>query len=274
MNIPLTTMLHGSTEMPMLGLGVFKTQDGPQVRDAVTWALEQGYRLIDTAAIYKNERGVGEAIKASGIPRDEIFVTTKLWNTEQGYDTSLAALSESLERLGMKHVDLYLVHWPVPEKTEETWKAMEHLKDEGLTRAIGISNFEPHHLDQLMAGASVGPSVNQVELHPHLQQTDIRAANAAVGCLTQSWSPLKQGRVLTDPTILGVASDLDVSPAQVAIRWQLQSDIAVIPKSVTEHRIRDNRNVFDFELTEEQMASIAALDVGDRVGPHPDHRDF
>jgi len=274
MAIPLTTLLHGTVEMPMHGLGVFKTQDGPEVRDAVTWAIEQGYRLIDTAAIYKNERGVGEAIEISGIPRDQIFVTTKLWNSEQGYDTSLAALSESLDKLGMDHVDLYLIHWPVPEKTEETWKAMEHLQAEGLTRAIGISNFEPHHLDQLMASASVGPAVNQVELHPHLQQTDIRDANAAVGCLTQSWSPLKQGQVLADPTMLGIASELNVSPAQVAIRWQLQSDIAVIPKSVTEHRISENRDVFDFALTQDHMASIAALDIGDRVGPHPDHRNF
>ena len=273
MTIPLTT-LHGTVDMPMLGLGVFKTQDGPQVREAVTWALEQGYRLIDTAAIYKNERGVGEAIEISGIPRDEIFVTTKLWNTEQGYDTSLAALSESLDRLGMDHVDLYLIHWPVPDKTEDTWRAMEHLHGEGLARVIGISNFEPHHLDQLMASASVAPAVNQVELHPHLQQTDIRAANAAVGCLTQSWSPLKQGQVLSDETLLSIASELNVSPAQVAIRWQLQSDIAVIPKSVTEHRIRENRDVFGFALTDDHMASIAALDVGDRVGPHPDHRDF
>ncbi|MCL1600651.1 MAG: aldo/keto reductase [Actinomycetia bacterium] len=273
MTIPLTT-LHGIVDMPMLGLGVFKTQDGHQVREAVTWALEQGYRLIDTAAIYQNERGVGEAIEISGIPRDEIFVTTKLWNTEQGYDTSLAALSESLERLGMDHVDLYLIHWPVPDKTEDTWKAMEHLHSEGLARAIGISNFEPHHLDQLMANASVAPAVNQVELHPHLQQTDIRAANAVVGCLTQSWSPLKQGQVLSDETLLSIASELNVSPAQVAIRWQLQSDIAVIPKSVAKHRIRENREVFGFALTDDHMASIAALDVGDRVGPHPDHRDF
>jgi diketogulonate reductase-like aldo/keto reductase len=274
MAVPTTTTLHETVQMPMLGLGVFKAQDGPQVRDAVTWALEQGYRLIDTAAIYRNERGVGEAIAISEVPRDEIFVTTKLWNTDQGYDMTLAALSESLERLGMDHVDLYLIHWPVPEKTEQTWRAMEHLHTEGLTRAIGISNFEPHHLEQLMAGASVAPAVNQVELHPHLQQTDIRAANAAVGCLTQSWSPLKQGLALTDPTILGIASGLNVSPAQVAIRWQLQSDIAVIPKSVTERRIRENRDVFDFALTEDHMASITALDRGDRVGPHPDHRNF
>lgn len=258
----------------MLGLGVFKIEDGPQVRDTVLWAIEQGYRLIDTAAIYRNEHGVGEAIKISGISRDEVFVTTKLWNTEQGYDTSLAAFSGSLERLGMDHVDLYLVHWPVPDKTEDTWKAMEHLKDEGLTRAIGISNFEPHHIDQLMAGASVAPAVNQVELHPHLQQIDIRTANAAVGCVTQSWSPLKQGQLLSDATILSIASELDVSPAQVAIRWQLQSGIAVIPKSVSRNRLRENRDVFDFALTEEHMTAIATLDVGDRVGPHPDHRDF
>jgi diketogulonate reductase-like aldo/keto reductase len=260
--------------MPMHGLGVFKAQDGTEVREAVTWAIEDGYRLIDTAAIYRNERGVGEAIAASGIARRDVFVTTKLWNTEQGYETSLAALSDSLDKLGMDYVDLYLVHWPVPEETAQTWRAMEHLKAEGLTRAIGISNFEPHHLDQLMASAEVAPAVNQVELHPNLQQEDIRAANGAIGCVTQSWSPLKQGQVLTDPTILSIASEVGVTPAQVAIRWQIQSGIAIIPKSVTERRISENRDVFGFELTKGHMASISGMDDGDRIGPHPDHRDF
>jgi diketogulonate reductase-like aldo/keto reductase len=266
--------LHDNVEMPMLGLGVFKSEDGDEVRNAVRWAVEDGYRLIDTAAIYRNEAGVGQAIASVDVPREDLFVTTKLWNTEQGYEPSLAALSASLDRLGLDHVDLYLIHWPVPDKTEETWRAMEHLRAEGLTRAIGISNFEPHHLDQLMAGADVPPAVNQVELHPHLQQHEVRAANAAVGCVTQSWSPLKQGLMLTDPTIGRIASERCRTTAQVAIRWQLQSGTAIIPKSVAKGRIHENHDVFDFALTEEEMASIDALDSGDRVGPHPDHRDF
>ncbi len=269
-----TALLHDSVEMPMYGLGVFKTKDGDEVRNAVMWAIEDGYKLIDTAAIYKNETGVGEAVAASGIPREDIFVTTKLWNTEQGYETSLAALSASLDKLGLDYVDLYLIHWPVAEKTEETWRAMEHLQSEGLTRAIGISNFEPHHLEQLMTSANIAPSVNQVELHPNLQQADVRAANAAVGCLTQAWSPLKQGQVLSDPKIADIASDLGVTPAQVVIRWQLQLGISTIPKSVKKHRIHENGDVFGFALAEEQMDAMASLDTGDRVGPHPDHRDF
>lgn len=274
MNTQPTTLLHGSVNMPMHGLGVFQTKEGDEVRNAVSWAIEDGYRLIDTAAIYRNETGVGEAIAASGVPRQDVFVTTKLWNTEQGYGSTLAAMSASLDRLAMDYVDLYLIHWPVADKTGATWIAMEHLLSEGLTRAVGVSNFEPHHLDQLMAGANVAPSVNQVELHPNLQQGDIRAANATVDCLTQAWSPLKQGQVLSDPTIDRIASDLGVSPAQMVIRWQLQSGIATIPKSVHEHRIKENRDVFAFSLTEDQMSAMESLDTGDRIGPHPDHRDF
>lgn len=274
MNSSPTTLLHDSVEMPMHGLGVFQTKEGEEVRDAVTWAIEDGYRLIDTAAIYRNEGGVGEAIAASGLPREDIFVTTKLWNTEQGFGTALGAMSASLDRLGMEYVDLYLIHWPIAEKTEDTWRAMEHLLAEGVTRAIGISNFQPRHLDQLMAAANVAPAVNQVELHPNLQQTAIRAAGTAVGCVTQAWSPLKQGQVLSDPTIEQIATELGATPAQVVIRWQLQSGVATIPKSVHEHRIRENRDVFAFSLTEDQMAAMESLDTGDRIGPHPDHRDF
>jgi len=269
-----TAMLHDSVPMPMHGLGVFKAKDGDEVRNAVTWAIEDGYRLIDTASVYENERGVGEAIAASGVPRTEIFVTTKVWNSEQGYETSLAAMSASLDRLDMDYVDLYLIHWPVPDKTAQTWRAMEHLVNEGLTRAIGVSNFEPHHLDQLMVDATTAPSVNQVELHPSLQQKGVRDADTAIGCLTQAWSPLKRGRMLADPTIRAIATSLGVTPAQVMIRWHLQSGIAVIPKSVHQHRIHENANVFGFSLDDEQMAAVDGLDSGDRVGPHPDHIDF
>ena len=267
-------MLHDTVQMPVHGLGVFKVDDGDQVRNAVSWAIEDGYRLIDTAAIYRNEIGVGEAVASSTVPREDLFITTKLWNTEQGYESTLEAMSESLGKLGMDYVDLYLIHWPVPDKTEETWRALEHLRAQGLARAIGVSNFEPHHLDQLMAGADVSPAVNQVELHPNLQQHEVRSANAAIGCVTQSWSPLKQGQLLSDATIVNIAVEHGVTPAQVAIRWQVQSGIAIIPKSVTKSRIRENRDVFGFTLTENQMRLIASLDIGERVGPHPDHRDF
>jgi diketogulonate reductase-like aldo/keto reductase len=260
--------------MPMHGLGVFKSEDGDEVRNAVAWAIDDGYRLIDTAAIYRNESGVGEAIAASDVAREDIFVTTKLWNSDQGYEPSLKAMSASLDKLGMDYVDLYLIHWPVVDKTEETWRAMEHLRGEGLTRAIGISNFEPHHLDQLIAGANVAPSVNQVELHPNLQQHDIRTANAAVGCVTQAWSPLKQAQVLSDPTIERIASEVGATPAQVVIHWQLQSGIATIPKSVKEHRIHENGDVYGFSLSDAQMEAMAGLDSGDRIGPDPDNRDF
>ncbi|MEN8041326.1 MAG: aldo/keto reductase [Actinomycetota bacterium] len=269
-----TTLLHGSIPMPLHGLGVFQTEEGEEVRNAVTWAIEDGYRLIDTAAIYRNETGVGEAVAASGVPREDLFITTKLWNTEQGYESTLRALDVSLSKLGMEYVDLYLIHWPVAEKTAETWKAMEHLLSEGLTRAIGISNFEPHHLDQLMVGAEVSPSVNQVELHPNLQQADVRKANGAVGCVTQAWSPLKRARVLDDPTIVGIANAAGVTPAQVILRWQLQSGLATIPKTVSKARIHENRDVFGFSLDASQMASMHGLDTGERIGPHPDHRDF
>lgn len=268
------TQLHDSVSMPMHGLGVFQTKDGDEVRNSVTWALDDGYRLVDTAAIYKNETGVGEAIAASDVQRDDIFLTTKLWNNDQGYESGLAAFSASLDRLGMDYMDLYLIHWPIPEKTEATWRAMEHLQSEGLTRAIGISNFEPHHLDQLMINANVAPSVNQVELHPNLQQHHIRTADDAVGCLTQAWSPLKAGQIVTDPTIERIAAEVDQTPAQVVIRWQLQSGIATIPKSVRKHRILENRDVFGFSLSDSQMAAIAELDSGDRIGPDPDNRDF
>ena len=267
-------MLHDTVQMPVHGLGVFKVDDGDQVRNAVSWAIEDGYRLIDTAAIYRNEIGVGEAVASSTVPREDLFITTKLWNTEQGYESTLEAMSESLGKLGMDYVDLYLIHWPVPDKTEETWRALEHLRAQGLARAIGVSNFEPHHLDQLMAGADVSPAVNQVELHPNLQQHEVRSANAAIGCVTQSWSPLKQGQLLSDSMILSIALEHGVTPAQVAIRWQLPSGIAIIPKSVTKSRISENRDVFGFTLTEDQMRMIASLDIGERVGPHPDHRDF
>lgn len=258
----------------MHGLGVFKVPDGDVVIDAVTWALEAGYRLIDTAAIYRNEAGVGEGIRRSPLARSDVFVTTKLWNSDQGYESALDAIDGSLQTLGLDYVDLYLIHWPKPELTADSWRALERMRDEGLTRAIGVSNFQPHHLDQLMTTATTPPAVNQVELHPHLQQREVRSAGAAVGAVTQAWSPLKQGRVLQDPTIVEIADRLGRTAAQVVLRWQLQEGIATIPKSVTRHRIIENADVFDFELSDEDIVRIGSLDRGDRIGPDPDHFDF
>jgi diketogulonate reductase-like aldo/keto reductase len=270
MNHPMTTMLHDTVEMPMHGLGVFQTPDGDDVKNAVIWAIEDGYRLIDTAAIYRNEVGVGAAVKESGIPRRELFITTKLWNSEQGYESGLRALESSLDKLGMEYVDLYLIHWPIGSKTEDSWKALEKLQSDGLTRAIGVSNFHSPQLDALMSRASVAPSVNQVELHPNLQQKVVVEANDRIGAVTQAWSPLKQARVLDDETLVRIAQQHGVTPAQVVLRWQLQSGIATIPKSVHKHRIIENGDVFSFELTDDDLMSISALDSGDRIGPNPD----
>lgn len=265
-----TTTLNSGVEMPMHGLGVYLTREGDEVRNAVEWALDAGYRLIDTAAIYRNEAGVGEAIGGSGVDRNDVFVTTKVWNSSQGYDRTLAAFDDSLDRLALDRVDLYLVHWPNPELMADTWRAMETLLEAGRTRAIGVSNFEPHHLDQLMTTANTPPSVNQVELHPHLAQTEIRDACAALDTLVQAWSPLKQGAIVTDETIVRISTSHGVTAAQVVLRWQIQSGIATIPKSVRQTRIVENRDVFAFELTDDEMRQIDGLDRGERIGPHPD----
>ncbi|MFO7700660.1 MAG: aldo/keto reductase [Acidimicrobiia bacterium] len=274
MNHPMTTMLHGTVEMPMHGLGVFKVEDGDTVINAVLWALEAGYRLIDTAAIYRNEKGVGEAIRRSGLPRRDVFVTTKLWNTAQGFESALDALDASLQTLGFDYVDLYLIHWPKPQHTAASWRALERLQSEGFTRAIGVSNFERHHLDELMAAATVAPSVNQIELHPHLQQLDVREACRDLGTVPQAWSPLKHGQMIDDPVITGIARSIGRTPAQVVLRWQLQEGIATIPKSITRDRIVENGEVFDFTLTDDEMGRVRSLDRDERVGPHPDHITF
>lgn len=270
----MTTMLHGTVEMPLLGLGTFKAPDGQAVTDAVVWALEAGYRMIDTAAIYRNEAGVGEGLRRSGLDRSDVFVTTKLWNTDQGYHSALDALDRSLTTLGLDHVDLYLIHWPKPEHTADSWRALEKARNEGLTRAIGVSNFEPHHLDQLMSTANVAPSVNQVELHPSLQQHEVRAADDALGTVTQAWSPLKQARILDEPEIVAIADRLDRTAAQIVLRWQLQEGLSTIPKSTTRSRIVQNGDVLDFSLSDDDMDTMRALDRDDRIGPHPDHIDF
>ncbi|MFI2410556.1 aldo/keto reductase [Streptomyces sp. NPDC018947] len=268
--IPTVTLNNG-VEIPQLGFGVFQVPDA-ETTAAVSAALEAGYRSIDTAAIYGNETGVGRALADSGIARGDLFVTTKLWNSDQGYDATLEAFDASLAKLGLDYVDLYLIHWPTPARDlyRESWKAIEKLLADGRIRAAGVSNFQTAHLERLIAGSDLVPAVNQVELHPGLQQSELRAAHARLGIATEAWSPLAQGAVLEDEAITTIAARHGKSPAQVVLRWHLQLGNVVIPKSVTPARIRENLDVFDFALTDDEMTAIAGLDRDLRTGPHPD----
>jgi 2,5-diketo-D-gluconate reductase A len=268
-SIPAVT-LHDGVEIPQLGFGVFQVPP-EKTQEVVEEALEVGYRHIDTAAAYRNERGVGAAIAASGIPREEIFVTTKLWNSHQGYEPTLGAFEKSLARLGLDRVDLYLIHWPVPTEGRalDTWRAFEQIQEEGRSRTIGVSNFRIEDLEQLEREAATRPTVNQIELHPHLPQAELRAWHAEHGIATESWSPLAQGDLLVNETIASVAARHDRTPAQAILRWHLQLGNVVIPKSVTPARMRENFDLFEFELSDDDMTEIAALDVGQRIGPDP-----
>jgi 2,5-diketo-D-gluconate reductase A len=268
-SIPSVT-LHDGVEIPQLGFGVFQVPPA-ETQQVVEAALAAGYRHIDTAGAYRNEAGVGEAIAAAGIARDELFITTKLWNSEQGYDSTLAAFDKSLERLGLEHVDLYLIHWPMPSEDRylDTWRAFERIHAEGRARSIGVSNFRIEDLERVEAEAEQLPTVNQIELHPSLQQTELRAWHAEHDIATEAWSPLAQGAVLDDETIATIAAHHEKTPAQTILRWHLQLGNVVIPKSVTPGRIHENIDVFDFELSEDDMAAIARLDAGERTGPDP-----
>ncbi|MCQ8188185.1 aldo/keto reductase [Streptomyces rugosispiralis] len=263
--------LHTGLEIPQLGFGVFQVED-ERTTGAVLSAIEAGYRSIDTAAIYGNEGGVGRALAESGVPREELFLTTKLWNADQGYDSTLTAFDTSLAKLGTDYVDLYLIHWPAPARDLylDTWRALEKLLADGRTRAIGVSNFQPAHLRRLLDHSGVVPVLNQVELHPYLQQGELRAFHAQHDIATEAWSPLAQGALLEDPALTAIARRHGRTPAQVVLRWHLQLGNVVIPKSVTPARIRENIDVFDFTLTSADIEAIGALDRGQRTGPDPD----
>ena len=274
LSLDTTVPLHNGARIPLLGFGTFKIPDGPDVEQAVATALDAGYRHIDTAMIYRNEAGVGRAVAASGIDRAEIFITTKLWNSDQGYETALEAIDASLDRLAMDYVDLYLVHWPKPEHTADTWRAMEEIQAAGKARAIGVSNYLVHHLDQLFETATVAPSVNQIEFSPHLQSPELVAYCDARGIVIEAWSPLKQGAIVDDPALRSIAGAHGVTVPQVVLRWLIQRGIVAIPKSVTPSRIIENANLYGFELTDAEMAAIDAMDRDERVGPNPDDIDF
>jgi diketogulonate reductase-like aldo/keto reductase len=268
--VPTVTLNNGST-IPQLGFGVFLVPP-EDTADIVAKALDVGYRHIDTAGAYGNEKGVGEAVRASGLSRDEVFVTTKLANEDQGAERGLAAFETSLDKLGMDHVDLYLIHWPTPARDlyVETWQMMERLYAEGRARAIGVSNFQPQHLRRLQAEATVLPAVNQIELHPTFTQTELREVHAQMGIATEAWAPIAQGAELDNPTIGEIAQRVGKSPAQVILRWHLQLGNIVFPKSVTPARIEENFDLFGFELDDADMTSITALDSGNRTGAHPE----
>ncbi|KUI42627.1 oxidoreductase [Mycobacterium sp. IS-1590] len=267
--------LNDGNSIPQVGLGVWQTPPEDTER-AVATALEAGYRHIDTAAAYQNEREVGAALEKSDVPRGEVFITTKLWNSDQGYDSTLRAFDKSMKRLGLDYLDLYLIHWPMPAKGAfvETFKAFAHLREQGRIRSIGVSNFEPEHVRELVDATGIVPTVNQIELHPLLQQEQLREVHAQLGIATEAWSPLGQGSLLKNDTVVAVAEAHGKTPAQVLIRWHMQLGNIVIPKSVTPERIVSNFDVFDFELSEQDMASVSALGDGTRLGPDPRTFEF
>lgn len=268
------TVLNNGVKMPWLGFGVFKVPDGQVVEDAIGKALEAGYRSLDTAAIYGNERGVGNAMAASGIPRGEIFLTTKVWNDDQRAGRVMEAFEESLALLGTDYVDLYLIHWPVRGRYKETWTVLEEIYRSGRARAIGVSNFLVHHLEDLLADAEVVPAVDQVEFHPRLLQPDLLKFCREHGVQMEAWSPLMQGQIISEPRVQQLAAKYGRTPAQIVLRWDLQHGVVTIPKSVRAERIVENSQIFDFELAPEDVAALDALDENRRVGSHPDTFNF
>jgi diketogulonate reductase-like aldo/keto reductase len=269
LNINSTVELNNKVRMPVLGLGVYQTPPGKTTQNAVKSAIRVGYRHIDTARIYGNEADVGQAVSHSGVPREELFLTTKLWNSDQGYDSTLRACEASLKRLGLNYLDLYLIHFPVPELRRESWKAMEKLQQNGKVRAIGVSNFTINHLEELLEGHGVIPAVNQVEFHPFLYQKELLDYCQSKKVQVEAYSPLARGERFKHPRILSLAKKYSKTPAQLMIRWSLQHGLVVIPKSVREERIRENSQVFDFEISSEAMKSLDSLDEDLRLNWDP-----
>jgi diketogulonate reductase-like aldo/keto reductase len=269
-----TVSLHNSVQMPYFGLGVFQSTEGEEVFNAVNWALEAGYRHIDTAAIYQNEVGVGKAIENSNMKREDIFVTSKVWNSDQGYDSTLNAYEVSLKKLNLDYLDLYLIHWPVAGKFIDTWKALEKLYTEGRVKAIGVSNFLQHHLNELLYKSEIVPMVNQMEFHPLLVQQRLLDFCKSKGIQYQAWSPIMRGKVADYEIIERIGKKYGKTAVQVTLRWDLQKGVVTIPKSVKKERIISNADIFDFELIPEEVAQIDALDKNERTGPDPDNFNF
>lgn len=269
-----TVTLANGVEMPYLGLGVYLAKEGNEVINACRYALDAGYRHIDTASLYENEKGVGLAVKQSGIPRNEIFITTKVWNSDQGYESTLRAFDHSLKKLDSGYIDLYLVHWPVKGKYKETWRALEKIYKDGKVKAIGVSNFLKHQLEDLLTSVDIAPMVNQVEFHPYAVQQDLIDFCHARNIRFEAWSPLMQGKIFEIDTLKKIASKYNRSVAQIVLRWDLQKGVITIPKSVRQEIIISNSQLFDFELSAEDMKTIDSLDKNQRIGAHPDHFDF
>ncbi|WP_339323628.1 aldo/keto reductase [Paenibacillus sp. FSL W8-0194] len=273
-NLQSKATLNSGHAMPWFGLGVYKVQEGQEVVDSVKTAIAHGYRSIDTAALYGNEEGVGQAVRESGVPREELFITTKVWNSDQGYESTLKAFETSINKLGLDYVDLYLVHWPVKGKYKDTWRALEKLQQDGKVRSIGVSNFHIHHLEDLMKDASVKPAVNQVELHPLLNQAELREYCKSQGIQIEAWAPLAQGHLLDNEVLNTIGAKYGKSTAQVILRWDIQNEIVTIPKSVNPKRIVENADIFDFELTADEMEQINGLNENRRFGADPDNFNF
>ncbi|WP_046225907.1 aldo/keto reductase [Paenibacillus dauci] len=273
-DIRSTKKLNNGVEMPWFGLGVWQVEEGEDATKSVTAAIKAGYISIDTAAAYKNEESVGKAIRESGVAREDLFITSKLWNGDQGYESALAAFDSTMEKLGLDVLDLYLIHWPVKGKYKDSWRAMEKLYKEGRIRAIGVSNFQPHHLDDLLADAEVVPAVNQIEFHPLLTQNELLDYCAQKGIQVEAWSPLAQGKLFDNEAVTTIAEKYGKSPAQVLLRWVLDKGVVVLTRSVKEERIVDNANIFDFQLTADEVDQLNALNKNERTGPDPDNFNF
>ncbi len=274
-----TVTLNNGIEMPRLGLGVFRVENSPELINAVKVAIENGYRSIDGAAIYGNEEAMGEGIrqgiKEAGISREDLFITSKVWNADLGYESTIAAYEASLERLGLDYLDLYLIHWPVEGKYKEAWRALEHLYKEGRVKAIGVSNFQVHHLQDLLSDAEIKPVINQIELHPYLSQQKVREFCKENDIQVEAWSPLMAGNgLLENETLKEIAKKYNKTTAQVVLRWDLQSQVVTIPKSTNEKRLIENIDVFDFNLSDDDIAKIDSLNKDLRVGPDPDNFNF